>query len=136
MLWGMGQLIPEDFPLSRLKNEAERRVVEAFRDQLNDGWLILPAITLWAKDRGDYELDVVLVHHAFGVVDIEVKGHKLEIRNGLWSSGGVPLERQNDSLTARRHRMLMDYETGYARNRTPSSVSMSSTGLHSPIPMR
>jgi hypothetical protein len=94
----VGLLIPEDFPLWRLKNEAERRVVETFRDQLNDGWLIMPNVTLWAKERGDYELDVVLVHHTFGVVDIEVKGHRhLEIRDGVWVSKGVPLDPQPHS---------------------------------------
>ena len=32
--------------LSSLANEAERRVVEAFRDGLSDSWLILPDVSL------------------------------------------------------------------------------------------
>ena len=90
----MGLIIPEDFPLAQLRNDAERRVVEAFRDQLNDGWLIIPSLSLWAKDRGDHELDIVLIHHGFGVANIEVKGHRVEIRDGLWCSGGKPLDPQ------------------------------------------
>jgi hypothetical protein len=91
----MGQLIPEDFQLSRLKNEAERRVVEMFRDQLNDGWIIIPNVGLW-DDRRDRELDIVLVHHSFGVADIEIKAHRVEIRDGVWRGAGRPLEPQPD----------------------------------------
>ncbi|MGQ0831439.1 MAG: ATP-binding domain-containing protein [Microthrixaceae bacterium] len=47
----MGRLVPDDFPLSSLRNDAERRVVEAFRDGLTDGWLILPDVGLRADDE-------------------------------------------------------------------------------------
>jgi hypothetical protein len=91
-LVGMGLIIPEDFPLSHLRNDAERRVVEAFRDQLNDGWLIVPSLSLWAKDRGDYELDIVLIHQDFGIANIEVKGHKSRrrCRGGTGVVGRAP----------------------------------------------
>lgn len=78
----MGTLVPEDFPLSMLHNEAERRVVEILRDGLTDGWLLLPKVEL--RDERDYELDVVAVHESFGVVDIEVKGHRVLIDDGVW----------------------------------------------------
>ena len=51
----MGTLVPEEFPLASLANEAERRVVEACRDGLTDGWLILPHIGIRTRQR-DHEL--------------------------------------------------------------------------------
>ena len=89
----MGRLVPDEFPLSSLANDAERRVVEAFRDGLTDGWLILPDVGLRASQR-DHQLDVVLVHADWGVVDIEVKGHRMRVRDGVWCSGSRPLDPQ------------------------------------------
>ena len=83
----MGVLVPDDFVLASLVNDAERRVVEAFRDGLSDSWLILPSVVL-RTDQRDYELDVVLLHEDFGIVDIEGKGHRVEGRDGVWGHGG------------------------------------------------
>ena len=79
----MGQIIPEDYPLSLCRNEAERSVVEIFRDQLSDDWLILPNVGI--HQERDYEIDAVLIHHRFGIIDIEVKGHRMTVsnRNGI-----------------------------------------------------
>lgn len=79
----MGVLVPEDYPLASLVNDAERRVVEACRDGLSDGWLVLPHVGIHTRQR-DHELDVVLVHQSFGAADIEVKGHRVAIRDGMW----------------------------------------------------
>jgi len=105
----MGRLVPDEFPLSSLRNDAERRVVEAFRDGLSDGWLILPDVGLRA-DRRDHQLDVVLVHADWGVVDIEVKGHRMRVRDGAWWSNGQPLDPQpmrqaQDNAYALRNRL-------------------------------
>jgi len=88
----MGILVPDDFPLSHLKNDEERRVVEALRDGLSDGWLIMPDIGL--RDWRDRQIDIVLVHQEEGVVVIEVKGHVPELRQGIWFSHGKPMEPQ------------------------------------------
>ena len=40
----MGQLHPETFPLRNLKNESERRVVEAPLDYTDDSWIIMPSV--------------------------------------------------------------------------------------------
>ena len=88
----MGRLVPDDFPLSSLANDAERRVVEAFRDGLTDGWLILPDVGLRAGR--DHQLDIVLVHQDWGVVNIEVKGHRMRVRDGEWRVAGSRLEPQ------------------------------------------
>ena len=44
----VGLLVPDDFPMSTLVNDAERAVVEALRDQLSDDWLVLPDVGLAA----------------------------------------------------------------------------------------
>jgi hypothetical protein len=128
----MGLIIPEDFPLSQLRNEAERRVVEIFRDQLNDGWLIVPGLSLWAKNRGDYELDVILIHRDFGVADIEVKGHKVEIQEGLWRSAGVvlepqPLKQASSNAYALRDR-LREISPEFAHQHVEFAVAIPNTG--------
>lgn len=89
----MGVLVPEDQSLAGLANDAERRVVEAFRDGLDDGWLVLPNVELRTPQR-DHELDVVLIHQSFGVLDIEVKGHRVEVRRGEWFHGDRPMRPQ------------------------------------------
>jgi len=91
----MGRLVPDDFPLSALADDAERRVVEAFRDGLTDGWLILPDIGL--STHRDHQLDVVLVHRDFGVIDVEVKGHRMQVRDGMWCADGSVLTPQPTS---------------------------------------
>lgn len=88
----MGRLVPDDFALSSLANDAERRVVEAFRDGLTDGWLILPDVGLRAGR--DHQLDVVPVHEDWGVVNIEVKGHRMHVSDGDWRVAGSRLEPQ------------------------------------------
>ena len=40
----MGQLIPEDFPMELLKNEAERVVVDCFARTLFSNWLVVPDV--------------------------------------------------------------------------------------------
>ncbi len=82
----MGVLVPEGFALSSLANDAERTVVDAFVSGLSDGWLILPSVGLRIADR-DRELDVVLIHETYGIVDIEVKGHLVHIARGQWCRG-------------------------------------------------
>jgi thymidine kinase len=78
----VGILIPEDFDLRSLKNEAERSVVARFRDELTDGWLLIPSLKM--RDRRDYEIDLVVIHRDVGIFIVEVKGHKMWIEQGRW----------------------------------------------------
>lgn len=87
----MGRLVPEDFPLDAL-DDTERRVVELLRDGLTDGWLILPDVAL--QTHRDHQLDVVLVHEGWGIVDLEVKGHRMQLRDGGWYAEGSRLPTQ------------------------------------------
>ncbi len=88
----MGTVVPEDFPLASLRNDAERRVVEAFRDGLSDNWVVLPDVGIGA--RRDFQCDVVLVNEDFGVVDVEVKGHRVKVKEGQWVAHGKALQPQ------------------------------------------
>lgn len=89
----MGRLVPEDFDVAAMGDEAERRVVRACETALSDGWFVLPNVVLKGRTR-DFELDVVLVHRTFGVVDLEVKGHRPEIRQGTWYAHGAAMDKQ------------------------------------------
>ncbi|MCB0964409.1 MAG: NERD domain-containing protein [Acidimicrobiales bacterium] len=89
----MGVLVPEDFDLQELANDEERRVVEACVHGLSDGWLVLPDVGIKAGTR-DHQLDVVLVHEDFGVLDLEVKGHRPEVRQGTWYAHGSTMNPQ------------------------------------------
>ena len=88
----MGLLVPAEFPLGLLKNDAERLVVEALCSQLTDGWLIIPAVAL--TGQRDREIDVVIVHEREGIAVIEVKGHRPRIRDGIWYADGVAMQPQ------------------------------------------
>ena len=108
----MGVLVPEDFSLGRLVNDAERRVVEAFRVGLSDSWLILPSVVI-RTDLRDYELDIVLLHEEFGIVDIEVKGHRVEVRDGVWRHAGrvmdpQPYDQARKNAYALRDRLVQE----------------------------
>jgi hypothetical protein len=78
----MGTLLPEDFPLGSLINDAERDVVTSLRDGLSDDWLVMPHVGLLG-DR-DREIDVVIAHPRNGVFIVEVKGHRVQLRSGIW----------------------------------------------------
>ncbi len=88
----MGLLIPENFPMSSLANDEERMVVEALRDRLTDGWLIIPNVGL-SGDR-DRQMDIVIAHERDGIAVIEVKGHCPVIRAGIWENHGRPMTPQ------------------------------------------
>lgn len=89
----MGVIVPEDFALGSLANEAERRVVEAFRDGLSDAWLILPDVSVLGTPQ-EHQLDIVVVHPDLGVADIEVKGHQVTVSGGQWVHRGRPMTPQ------------------------------------------
>ena len=77
----VGLIVPDDFSLRSLANDEERAVVEALRDRLSDDWLVFPDVAL-VTDRRDHQIDVVLAHPREGVAVIEVKGHRVQLRNG------------------------------------------------------
>lgn len=111
----MGILLPADFPLSNLKNDAERQVVEALRDQLTDGWVVIPNVHLSEPNR-DFEIDVVIAHPRDGIAVIEVKGHRPEIRHGAFYADGQrmapqPLAQARDNAYVLRNRIRAGHPT-------------------------
>jgi len=89
----MGILVPAEFPLASLKNDAERLVVDTLVDRLTDGWLVLPSVGISDGER-NREIDVVVAHPRDGIAVIEVKGHRPTVRDGLWHAHGRPMEPQ------------------------------------------
>ncbi|MCD9623930.1 NERD domain-containing protein [Rhabdothermincola salaria] len=111
----MGTLIPEDFDLDTLANDAERVVVRALVDGLFDSWLVIPDVGLHTKAK-DHQSDIVLVHPEMGVVLLEVKGHRMAIRQGQWvGQEGTPLKPQpvaqaKDNAYALRRRIRKEVD--------------------------
>ncbi len=90
----MGRIIPADFPMEQLANNAERTVVNSFITGLFSNWLIIPSVGVRDVD-GQHETDIVLIHPDMGVVLVEVKGHRVSIREGIWyGQEGTPLNPQ------------------------------------------
>ena len=90
----MGQLIPADFPMETLKNDAERVVVESFVRTLYSDWMIIPDVGFRGTTK-DHQTDIILIHPQMGIVVVEVKGHRLSIRDGVWyGQEGSPLNPQ------------------------------------------
>ena len=90
----MGQLIPADFPMETLKNDAERVVVESFVRTLYSDWMIIPDVGFRGTTK-DHQTDIILIHPQMGIVVVEVKGHRLSIRDGVWyGHEGSPLNPQ------------------------------------------
>ena len=77
----MAHLVPSDFDLGGLEH-SERRVCEAMLSGLDDTWLVLPTVPIF--DRGDAEIDLLLVSPAQGVVLVEVKGGAVHLEDGVW----------------------------------------------------
>jgi len=102
----MGRIIPESFNLRSLRNDAERAVVSSLRDRLNDGWLIIPSLKI--RSGRDYELDVVLIHEGYGIVDVEVKGHRVKVVNGIWHDGVGEMSPQPFTQAENNSYMLRD----------------------------
>jgi len=114
----MGYLIPQDFPMSSLRNDAERDVVNALCHGLSDNWYVLPDVGL--TGHRDFQMDIVIAHERDGVAVIEVKSHRgVSIRSNQWVSGDTPLEpqpfRQASDNAHELRRRLRDHSSDLAR---------------------
>ncbi|BAN04377.1 nuclease-related domain-containing DEAD/DEAH box helicase [Ilumatobacter coccineus] len=90
----MGILLPENFPMESLVNDAEREVVATLVDRLTDGWHIIPDVGIRGAGQ-EYQMDIVVAHEREGVAVIEVKGHtRATLEQGVWMSDGRPLQPQ------------------------------------------
>jgi hypothetical protein len=89
----VGILVPADFPMDLLANDAERVVVRTLCDRLTDGWVVIPDIGLHSLQR-DRQMDIVIAHARDGIAVIEVKGHVPMVRSGVFYANGVPMKPQ------------------------------------------
>jgi len=109
----MGLLIPHDFPMSSLRNDAERDVVNALCEGLSDGWYVLPDVGL--TGYRDYQMDIVIAHQKDGIAVIEVKGHRgVSIRNGRWIHSGSELVPQPFDQASNNSYALRDAIRGHS----------------------
>jgi hypothetical protein len=88
----MGILVPSNFPMGLLANEAERRVVQQLCDRLSDGWVVIPDVGL--QSQRDHQIDIVIAHPRGGVAVVEVKGHRPSIRGGMFEANGRVMKPQ------------------------------------------
>jgi hypothetical protein len=77
---------------------AERTVWEALRDQLPDDAVLFYSVGLKERDQ-DYEADVVVAWPGVGVAVIEVKGGRIEHRDGQWWQGSAVDKHKIDPVT-------------------------------------
>ncbi len=110
----MGLLVPDNFPMDSLVNDAERLVVSTLVERLTDGWFVLPDVgILGGQDR---QMDIVVVHERDGVAVPEVKGHRAKLEQGVWCAGGVPMSPQpltqaKNNAYALRERLRLAHPT-------------------------
>ena len=105
----MGLLVPENFPMRSLANSEERLVVEALRDRLTDGWLVIPNVGL--TGQRDRQMDIVIAHERDGIAVIGSRPARIARgvvfnsgRNGIapavWKSGcGRPRSSSAEAIT-------------------------------------
>jgi hypothetical protein len=70
-------------------SHAERRVYEALRSGLPEGWYAWHSLRLRTRDGHLSEGDFVLAHPARGLLVLEVKGGAVSQTDGLWYQNGV-----------------------------------------------
>jgi hypothetical protein len=87
-----GRVFPSDSPRP-VSSEAEKAVWAALKTGVPNGWTAWHSLRI--RDGRNYlgEGDFVLAHPERGLLVLEVKGGRIEQRDGRWSSNGVPLEK-------------------------------------------
>jgi hypothetical protein len=87
-----GHLHPSDAPRPA-KSEAERVVWTALKKGLPPGWTAWHSLRI--RDGKNFlgEGDFVLAHPARGLLVLEVKGGRIEQRDGRWFTNGVPFDK-------------------------------------------
>ena len=114
-----------------LENEAERRVVENFRDRLSDSWHIIPRLDVVTQDR-PYEVDVLLFHEDNGIIGVEVKAGPFRVEEGVWKRRGEvfdtsPPRQAQNACYALRDR-LRDHDPMFKHIEIMSAVALPDCG--------
>ena len=111
----MARTFPRTLLEQDIKSKAERKVVEALRDQLSDEWSVFHSASVIYRDHAqgarDDEGDFVLSHPGEAIICLEVKGGGLECQHGAFYrqlAGGAPRERVPDPFAqALNHRYAL-----------------------------
>jgi hypothetical protein len=80
-------LIPSEFNVFSIGNEAERHVTENFRDRRSDLWHIIPRLDVVTHDR-PYEVDVPLLYEYNGIIRVGVEAGLFRVEEGVWKRRG------------------------------------------------
>lgn len=97
------QLFPPDFDLSTI-NEAEARVARKFMENLGPEWKIVPHVRI-AVDGRDFEIDLVLVSPAQGLLLVEVKGGIITMDQGKWKAYDKDLDDPVEQVKKAKHKL-------------------------------
>lgn len=100
----MAQLFPTDFEIAQLET-SEQRVVQAFLDQLEDSWIVVPNIPI-TVDHQDSEIDIALVSLDRGVVLVEVKGGVITVNDGQWKSNTNKIKNPAEQVMKAKYQLL------------------------------
>ena len=120
-------------------NESERLVWDLLEKQKADDWVILPNLRL-TNEQKDYELDLVVLMPALGIVVLEVKGGAVWVdSSGIWHQGNLnrqrvihPVDQCRDGKYALRAFVERDprwRDTSRTRVRWGHAVVLPFTGL-------
>jgi chloramphenicol 3-O-phosphotransferase len=74
------------------ESHAEMRVYEALSRQLPSGWYAWHSLRIRVPGHADAEADFVIADPSRGVLILEIKGGRIEQRDGIWFSNGVQLK--------------------------------------------
>jgi hypothetical protein len=100
----MAQLFPADFDVQQLE-PSEQRVVTAFVDLCDDSWIVVPKIPI-TVEKQDAEIDIALVSFDHGMVLVEVKGGRIGVDAGQWTSHGRKIKNPVEQSMKSKHALL------------------------------
>jgi hypothetical protein len=89
-------------------SQAEREVYEALRGALPPGWYALHSLRVRTHDGWMGEGDFVLAEPHRGLLVLEVKGGRIEQRDGHWLQNGRPMEAAPIEQALRFRGLLLD----------------------------
>ena len=100
----MAQLFPTDFEIAQLE-PSEQQVVQAFLEQLEDSWIVVPNIPI-TVDHQDSEIDIALVSADRGIVLVEVKGGKITVTEGQWKSNSNKIKNPAQQVLKAKYQLI------------------------------
>ena len=100
-------LYPTSMP-RKTASHAERAVYEALSKQLPKGWYAWHSVRVRTTAIGDAEADFIVADPKSGALILEIKGGKIEQRDGHWYSNSQPLKCAPREQAFRFQRALKD----------------------------